>query len=213
MKTFFVYFCRLFTFPIARLFTKHIEGKGNIPQEDNFIIASNHINSLDYWFMGNALNERLEDLRFVGALDNFQTLLQSGLLYYSAETIAINRKKEGREGMLKKIVESLENKKSIVFFPEGDTNRKKWLLKGKTGIAEVALKTGVPVIPFGMRAAENSFKRIIEIGKPMYFPEEQKLLKQVENNQEKYYTLLRKVTDEIMEEISKLSQKPYYYDN
>ena len=212
MKTFFVYFCRLFAFPIIGFFTKQIEGKENIPQEDNFIITSNHINSLDYWYIGNALKEKLRALRFVGALDNFQTMLQSGFLYYAAETIAINRRKEGREAMLKKIIKNLENEKIIVFFPEGDTNRKKWLLKGKTGITEVALRTGVPVIPFGMRAAKNSFKRIIEIGKPMYFSEEQKLLKQVKNNQEKYYTLLRKVTDEIMKEISKLSQKPYYDD-
>ncbi len=64
-----------------------------------------------------------------------------------------------------------------------------------------------------MRKGKNNFKRIIEIGKPLYFLEEQELLKKTENNQEKYYMILRTVTNKIMEEISKLSQKSYYYDN
>jgi len=213
MKTFFIYFCELFAFPIVGLFTKQIEGKENIPSENNFILASNHLNSLDYWFIGNALKKRLKTLRFVGAMENFITLLHSGLLYYVAETITINRKKEGRDIILKKIIESLRNKKSIVLFPEGDTNRKKKLLRGKSGIAELALRTGVPVIPFGMKKTKNNLKRIIEIGKPLYFLEEQKLLKKIENNQEKHYMLLRTVTNRIMKEISKLSQKHYYYDN
>jgi 1-acyl-sn-glycerol-3-phosphate acyltransferase len=145
-------------------------------------------------------------------MENFITLLHSGLLYYVAKTITINRKKEGRDIILKKIIESLKNKKSIVLFPEGDTNRKKKLLRGKSGIAELTLKTGVPVIPFGIKKTKNNFKRIIEIGKPLYFLEEQKLLKKIENNQEKHYMLLRTVTNKIMKEISKLSQK-HYYDN
>ena len=55
MKTFFIYFCELFAFPIVDLFTKQIEGKENIPSEDYFILASNHLNSLDFWFIGNVL--------------------------------------------------------------------------------------------------------------------------------------------------------------
>ena len=213
MKTFFIYFCELFAFPIVDLFTKQIEGKENIPSEDNFILASNHLNSLDYWFIGNVLKKRLRTLRFVGAMEDFITLLHSGFLYYAAETITINRKKQGRDIILEKIIGNLRNKKSIVLFPEGDTNREKKLLRGRSGIAELTLRTGVPVIPFGMKKAKNNFKRIIEIGKPLYFSEEQELLKKIENNQEKHYMLLRTVTNRIMKKTSKLSQKHYYYDN
>ncbi len=213
MKTLFIYFCKLLVFPIISLFTKEIKGKENIPQENTFIIASNHINSLDYWFIGNALQERLRILRFVGAMDNLKILLQSGLLYYAAETITINRQKEGREKINKKMIENLENEKVIVIFPEGNVNREKELLRGKTGVAELALKAEVPIIPLGMRKEKNSFKRIIEIGKPLYFLKERVLLNQIKNNQEEYHSLLRKTTNKIMQNISKLSQKPYPYDN
>lgn len=213
MKTFFVYLCRLFLFPVAGLFTKEIKGKENIPKENSFIIASNHLNSLDYWFIGNVLKERTRDLRFVATMDSFKTLLQSGFLYYSSGAIVINRKKEKREDIIKKIIKNLENKKIVVLFPEGNTNPRKKLLRGKTGVAELALKSGVPIVPFGIRKAENSLKRIIEMGKPLYFSEERKVLNQTENNQEKYHMFLRDITNKIMQEISKLSQKSYIYDN
>ncbi|MCP6719575.1 MAG: 1-acyl-sn-glycerol-3-phosphate acyltransferase [Patescibacteria group bacterium] len=211
MKILFVYLYKLFVLPIAGLLTKRIGGKENIPQKKSFILASNHINSLDYWFIGNTLRGRAKDLNFVAAMDDLKTFIQSGLLYSVSNIIAINRKKEGREGIIKKIVESLRNEKIVVIFPEGDTNRKKELLKGKTGVAEIAIKAGVPVIPLGMGKAKGSFRRIIEIGEPLYFSREQKLLKETEGNQKEYRVLLRKTTDQIMQRISKLCQKPYKY--
>ena len=171
MKTVFVYFCRFFVFPIINLFTKRIEGKENIPQEESFILASNHLNSFDQWFIANSLKERFKSLRFLVAMDNLIIFLQSGLMYYMAEAIVINRKEVDRNKIIGKLIESLRNKEIIIFFPEGDTNRKKELLKGKTGVADLTLRAGVPVVPFGMRRSKNPLLRIIEIGKPLYFPE------------------------------------------
>ena len=132
-------------------------------------------------------------------------------MYYMAEAFLINRKKVDRSKTIGKLTKSLKNKEIIIFFPEGDTNRGTELLKGKTGVADLALRTGVPVIPFGMRRSKNPLLRIIEIGKPLYFPEEQRLMKQIGDESEKYYPLLRKATDKIMREISNLCQKSYNY--
>lgn len=211
MKTVFIYFCKFFVFPIINLFTERIEGKENIPQEESFILASNHLNSFDQWFIANSLKERMKSLRFLAAMDSFAIFLQSGFMYYLAEVIVINRKKADRGTILKKLIKSLKNKEIIVLFPEGDTNRGKKLLKGKTGVADLALKTRVPVIPFGMRRSKNPFLRIIEIGKPLYFLEEQKLMQQIGDESEKYYPLLRRATDKIMRKISRLCQKTYDY--
>ena len=211
MKTIFVYFSQFFILPIINLFTKRIEGKENILPEKSFILASNHLNSFDQWFVANSLKERLKSLRFLVAMDNFEIFFQSGLLYYAAEAIIVNRKKVDRKKILEKLMASLKKREIIIFFPEGDTNRRKYLLKGKTGVADLALRTGVPVIPLGMRKAKNSLSRIIEIGKPLYFPEEQKLIKEIGLDSEKYYPLLRRTTDRIMREISNLCQKPYNY--
>jgi 1-acyl-sn-glycerol-3-phosphate acyltransferase len=213
MKTPFLYFCRFIGVPLANLFIKKIDGKENIPKKDSFIVASNHINSLDIWFIGNIFRERMADLCFLAAMDSFRILLMSGFLYYLGDAVVINRKKEKRGDILKKVIKKLKEKKFIVFFPEGDTNRRKELLRGKTGMTDFALKKGVPIIPLGMGATKGSCKRLIKVGKPLYLLKERRLAKKIENNKEEYNLLLRKTTDKIMQEISKLSKKPYLYDN
>lgn len=211
MKTIFVYFYKLIALPIADFFTKRIEGRENISPNSGFIIASNHLSGLDYWFIGNAFKKRAKDLRFIAALESFKIFLMSGLLYYVADVIIINRKKQRRKEIIKKIIKKLRSKDIVIIFPEGDINNKKELLKGKMGVAELALRDGIPVVPFGTKKEKKFLKRSVKIGKPLYFTEEGKLLKETENNQEKYDLLLRKVTDKIMIEISKLCAKPYNY--
>ena len=201
MKTIFAFFCKFLLFPITNFFTKEIKGKENIPLTNGFILVSNHTNGLDHWFIGNVLRERIRDVRFVGAMDNLKLFLQSGMLYYLSDTIIINRKKNNREQLLKKLSECLKNGEIIVIYPEGDSNPKKELLKGKTGAAELALRTGFPIVPVGMARAKSFMKRIIKIGKPMYFSKEQG----------EYNLLLRKTTDKIMCEISNLCSKPYLF--
>jgi 1-acyl-sn-glycerol-3-phosphate acyltransferase len=205
MKTPFVWACRLFMLPAAALFTDRVEGRENIPEKENFIAACNHINSLDYWFIGNVLKRRLRRLRFVAALDSIRTAAQSGLLYYFSEPIIINRKTGDRKVILKKMMDSLKSGDIIVLFPEGDTNRRKELLKGKTGVAELALRSGRPVLPIGLRRLPRSTRRVVSIGKPLNFSKREEDKK----NDERYYEVLRKTTNTIMRKISMLSKKPY----
>jgi len=211
MKPPLVYLCKL-VFPFVDIFIKRIEGKENIPQESSFVVASNHINGRDHFFIARFLKNRLEDLRFIGALDSLKILLASGLLYYLSNTLIVNRKRPDRKNLLKKAIKCLKEGKVIIIYPEGDTNSGPSLLKGKTGVAELAIRTEVPVVPVGMRV-KNFFRREIRIGKPLYFLKESKLLGEIENNKKEYNLLLRKTTDRIMREISKLCNKPYPYEN
>ena len=211
MKTIFAFFCKFLLFPITNFFTKEIIGKENIPWTNGFILVANHANGLDHWFIGNVLRKRMQDLRFIGAMDNLKLFLQSGLLYYFSDTIIINRKKVDRKSILEKMAECLKNDKIIVIYPEGDSNPKRELLRGKTGAVELALKTGFPIVPVGMAKARGFGKRIIKIGKPLYFLEEQQFLKETGQNQKEYNLLLRKITDQVMREISNLCSKPYLY--
>ncbi len=201
MKLFFYFLCKFFFFPIADFFTQEIKDIDNIPWTNSFILVSNHINGLDHWFVGNLLKKRIRDVHFVGAMDNIKLFFQSGLLYYLSEAIIFNRKKVDRKSIVAKMAECLKNNKIIVIYPEGNSNPKKELLKGKTGAAELALKTGFPILPVGMAKAKSFGKRIIKVGKPMYFSKEQG----------EYNLLLRTTTDKIMREISNLCSKPYPY--
>ncbi|XOB41317.1 MAG: lysophospholipid acyltransferase family protein [Candidatus Nealsonbacteria bacterium] len=211
MKTSFIYFCKYISSPIIeRFFLEKIEGKENIPST-NFILAPNHLDGKDHWLLMVLLKERLKNVRFVGAMDSLKTLFMSTMLYYFANTIKVNRRTVNREIFLTKLAKSVKENKIIVIYPEGDSNNKKYLLKGKTGIAELTLRTGIPVVPVGIRAVNNSFKRIITVGRPLDYLKEREMMKKVKDNHQEYSLLLRKITDDIMQKISKLSQKPYQY--
>lgn len=211
MKKFFVYFNRIFIFPLIRIFIKKIEGKEQITARDNFILVANHQSSLDNWLLAFLLKEKLEKVHFLGALEGIGDFLRNFLLYYFSETIVINRKKVEREKVLKKIKNLIEKGKIVIIYPEGDCNKKKELLRGKTGAAELFLETGVEILPCGLKKEKNCLKYTIKVGKPLYFLEERKLAEKMNKNSPEYYFLLRKITDKIMNEISNLCGKPYPY--
>lgn len=213
MKPIFVSFCKWVVIPITSLFTKKIEGVENIPPGGSFIIVPNHNNGLDHCFIGMLLKERLKDLRFIAAMDNLRTVFLSGIFYYLSEAIIINRKKIKRGKALEKMLENIKKGKVIVIYPEGDSNHKRTLLRGKTGAAELAVESGTPLIPVGLDSIPGSWKRIVRIGKPLFFSKKEGKSKQTKDNQKDYYITLRKITDEIMKKISQLSKKPYPYGN
>jgi len=211
MKTSFIYFCKYISSPIIeKFFLERIEGRENIPST-NFILAPNHLDGKDHWFIMALLKERLKNVRALAAMDSLKILFISSLLYYFTNAIKVDRRKVDRKSLLDKIIKNLKENRIIVIYPEGDSNNKKMLLKGKTGVAELALRTNVPIIPLGIKAVDNSFKRVIKIGKPLYYLKEKEIAKNIVNDKEKYHLLLRKITDNIMREISRLSQKPYQY--
>ena len=210
MKRSFVYFTRIFIFPFIKGHIKEIDGKENLPPEENFIIASNHQSHIDSWLIMYALNERLKKLHFLGAKEGISGFIKFSTLYYFTDTIAFDRKHVKREKVLRKLEDFLEKGRIVIIYPEGNSNAKAELLKGKTGVAELALKTGKPVIPIGIHSEEKG-KNVITIGKPMYFLKEKELFGKTNKDSEDYHFILRKVTDQIMEEISKLSKKPYNF--
>jgi len=211
MKRSFVYFTRFFIFPFIKDLIKEIDGKENLLEENNFIIASNHQSHIDSWLIMYALNERLKKMYFLGAKEGILGFIKFTTLYYFTDTIAFDRKHVKREKVLKKLEDILKKGRIVIIFPEGNSNAKAELLKGKTGVAELALKTGKPVIPIGIKREEKSSKRIISIGKPIYFLEEKELFGRINKESEDYHFILREVTDKIMKEISKLSEKPYNF--
>lgn len=209
MKSVFVFLLRYFFFPITSLFIDKIEGRENIPEGNSFIIAPNHLNGRDHFFIAYAFREKIKDMRYVGAMDSLKIRLQSSLLYYLADTITIYRKKESREEIMAKIMKEIRQNKIIIIYPEGDSNPKNKLLKGKTGIAEI-IKEKIPILPIGLRIGKKG--RIIKIGKLMDFSQKIEELEKTKENQENYYLILRKITDKIMTRLSELSQKPYSYE-
>jgi 1-acyl-sn-glycerol-3-phosphate acyltransferase len=96
-------------------------------------------------------------------------------------------------------------------YPEGTRSHDGKLYRGKTGVARLALETGVPVIPVAVVGTDvvappgkkfGSFTRPrVRFGKPLDFSRYEGL----ENDR----YILRSITDEIMYEIMQLSGQEY----
>jgi 1-acyl-sn-glycerol-3-phosphate acyltransferase len=96
-------------------------------------------------------------------------------------------------------------------YPEGTRSHDGKLYRGKTGVARLALETGVPVIPVAVIGTDvvappgkkfGSFTRpVVRFGKPLDFSRYEGL----ENDR----YILRSITDEIMYEIMQLSGQEY----
>jgi len=200
MKPVFSFCARKFIAPIIEIFVEDIKGKENIPQDTNFILASNHQTNLDHLFVPLPIKDRLEKTHFIGKMDNLLQFLLAGWFYWLAETIPVNRKAKDKRKVLEKAIEALKKGQIIIIYPEGTRNRKKNLLPGKTGAAELAIRSGVPIVPMGVIYKDHKPKKLplrLNIGEPMYFKEELS------------YENLKEVTEKIMREISFLSEKPY----
>ena len=181
---------------LERFFIDEIRGKKNILQKGNFIVASNHLDTMDSWLIGLCLKERFEDLCFVARRDKDLKQVWRIFVDFFAQPIVFEPRRTSRKEILKQVVRRAEMGQIIVFYPEGDVNKKMVLIKGKTGVAEAAIKTGLPVLPLGIRKVEEMKRRII-IGKPLK-----------PGRQDDVNSFFKK----IMLEISKLSGKSYPYD-
>lgn len=196
MKPAFCSFARKFLKPLLSPHIEEIKGLENIPQNTNFILAVNHQSNLDHFFVPFPLENSLEKVHFIGKRDNILEFLVASFFYWVAETIPVNRKAKDKRKVLEKAVETLKRGGIIIIYPEGTRNRKKEILEGKTGAAEMAIRGGVPVVPMALiykNQEPRHFPLRIKVGEPLYF------------KQELDYESLREATDRLMKEIYSLS--------
>lgn len=215
------WFCRIFVSPIVSLcFVKEVKGLGNIPKR-NFILASNHQSHLDWIISGHLCTPRR--FTYLGQFDRYTGSLGFGmslgrsLLYFVAEVIPVNRKDKALKRIaIEKAIEALKIGDILVIYPEGTRSRtgEGEIQKGKWGTAKIYLKSGVPILPMAIKGTFELFppegklkikKTVkINIGKLLYFEGEREKAKNLDSNSDEYKDLLQKITDKIMEEITRL---------
>ena len=199
-------------FPAVRLWIKEINHINNIPGQGSFILAANHASYLDHLIMGGLVIPRLnKKLHFLAKKEHFDNFLKKAWHTYGG-AIPVDRQKGGKKAL--KIALKILNEGEIIgIHPEGTRSLTGKLHEAKTGVARLALSAKVPVVPIGLTGTFEilpkgkyvpRFKRaIVNIGKPMYFPEyyNKKINKRI----------LRDVTTRIMKEIAKLSSQKYNF--
>ncbi len=200
--------------PVLRLvFRPHIEGEEHVPEEGPAILASNHLSYADWLFMPLSLPRRVT---FVAKAEYFTSPGLKGWLqkqfFSGAGQVPIERgSASAAEGALKSAKKVLAKGGLFGIYPEGTRSHDGKLYRGRTGVARLALETGVPVIPVAVVGTDTVappgkkfgtlVRPYVRFGTPLDFS-------RYEGMEDDRY-ILRSITDEIMYEILELGGQEY----
>jgi len=139
---------RLIVRPLAlRWFQVAVKGAENVPTEGAAIIAPNHLSFFDTPLIMLAAPRRCLFLGKAEYMDSWKTRY----LFPACGMVPIRRDK-ARASMaaLDTAASLLEDGELVGIYPEGTRTRDGLLHSGHTGVAQLALTTGSPVIPVGI---------------------------------------------------------------
>jgi 1-acyl-sn-glycerol-3-phosphate acyltransferase len=188
-------FLRKFFFLFFRLFTRlEVSGLENVPEEGGAIIASNHIGFIDAPIVFSYLN-RPDATALVAKKHQKNPLLR--WLINNVDGIWIDRTRADF-GALKQAREFLRNGGLLGVSPEGTRSDTQQLIAPKHGVAFLADKAKVPIIPGAITGTEDGVRRVLTLKRPkvrLHFGEPYRLPPLDRKNRD---ASLARNTDEIM---------------
>lgn len=160
-----VRFAVLFVFRVRRTGTK------NIPRKDGVIIAYNH---RSYWdpVMAGITSTRM--LRFMAKEELFKNPVFGGLIK-ALGAFPVKRGK-GDVGTFKSSLKILNDGGAMLIFPEGRRVTDGKLVKAKSGVAAIAHRAKVPVVPASISGEYKWMHKItVTYGEPVYLDFDSKM--------------------------------------
>ncbi|MYY03019.1 lysophospholipid acyltransferase family protein [Streptomyces sp. ATexAB-D23] len=204
----------VFIGPLLRLlFRPVIEGAEHIPDDGAAIVAGNHLSFSDHFLMPSIIKRRIT---FLAKAEYFTGPGVKGRLtaafFRSAGQIPVDRSgKEAGQAAIREGLGVLGRGELLGIYPEGTRSHDGRLYKGKVGVAVMAIRAQVPVVPcamvgtFEIQPPGKVLPRIkqvtIRFGEPLDFSRYAGL--------ENQKAAVRAVTDEIMYAILGLSGQEY----
>jgi 1-acyl-sn-glycerol-3-phosphate acyltransferase len=158
--------------PLRLWFRLHHEGLERIPRAGPAIVACNHVSYLDPLTNGEAVDRAGRRPRFLAKKELFEIPIV-GTALRGAGQIPVARGTRDTSS-LARAEAALRAGEVVVIYPEGTvTKREDGLpMEGKTGVARLALATGVPVVPmasWGSRAVwQKKGKGSLRPGRPIW---------------------------------------------
>ncbi|MGI5158137.1 lysophospholipid acyltransferase family protein [Microbispora sp. CA-102843] len=198
---------KLISVPVMHaLWRPRLEGLEHVPAHGPAILASNHLSVLDSFFMP-AVVPRM--VRFVAKKEYFTGNPLVAAWMRAMGAMEIDRENvSAAQDMLDAAVEVLKAGELFGIYPEGTRSPDGRLYRGKVGVAWLSLTTGAPVVPVAMLGTEKvlppgtSVPRLhsigVRFGEPMTFTGDPGSARD-----------RRRVTDEVMAAIQRLSGQEY----
>ena len=202
--------------PILKmLYDIRVEGLENVPKRGAAIIAANHLSFLDSFFIPLVIKRR--KVTYLAKADYFKSWKTK---WFFAGVGQISCQREGgskSQQSLEIALEVLQNDNLLGIYPEGTRSPDGKLYKGRTGVARLALTSGVPVIPVGLIGTDEVMPKEAKLprfrGRPsvrVRFGAPLDFTRFAGRERDRF--ALRSVTDEIMFEIMELSGQEYTDD-
>ncbi len=208
---------RILLGPLIRvLYKPWVKGLENIPTKGPAILASNHLSFSDHFFLPLHVDRKIT---FLAKAEYFNGRGIKGRLtasfFRGVGQIPIERS-GGRasEAALRTGMKVLDKGELLGIYPEGTRSPDGRLYRGRTGVARMALESGVPVIPVAMISTFEVQppgrlipRRVpkgqvgVVIGEPLDFSRYEGM------STDRF--VLRSVTDEIMYQLMVLSNQEY----
>jgi 1-acyl-sn-glycerol-3-phosphate acyltransferase len=200
--------------PLMRLACHpQVRGAEHIPARGGAILASNHLAVADSFFLPLMIRRRLT---FLAKREYFTTPGLRGWLkrqfFSAAGQIPLDRSSaSAAQAALDTGVRLLSQGKLLGIYPEGTRSPDGRLYKGKAGVARMALKVGVPVIPVVMVGTD----KVSPLGTKMWRPHPVEIRFGAPLDFSRYAGLAgdrfveRSIVDEIMYSLMELSGQEY----
>jgi 1-acyl-sn-glycerol-3-phosphate acyltransferase len=124
-----------------------VEGRENVPTHGPAVLAANHQSFCDSFFLPLALRRRLTYVAKAEYFDNWRT----AWFFRAAGQIPMQRGGgDASQRALDTATEVLQAGGLLGIYPEGTRAPDVRLHRGHTGVARLALRTDVPIIPVGL---------------------------------------------------------------
>jgi len=143
------------------LFNLRVTGVEHLPATGPFILAANHHNYLDGVVLGVALPH---PVAFLVMPRVFNASPLHPPLHRRVGSIPVNLERPD-PGAIKRVLRVLETGGVIGIFPEGPFSREGRLMPGQPGVALIALRSGVPVVPAAIGGTYEAL-----VGRRFYLP-------------------------------------------
>lgn len=191
IRVFLYYFFKI-------IFRCKIIGIDHIPCSGGAIIASNHVSLFDPPVVGTAFTRPIHFM----AKEELFTMPALRWIFTKLNAFPVRRATADRTA-IRHAISLLENGELLGLFPEGTRSRTGKLGKPETGLAMIALKAGVPVIPTAVIGTNKVWKDghllprfIVKFGKPI-----------IVNREKADKDTMENLSNKIMQEISLLLEK------
>lgn len=160
MKNFVYHFISSIFYIIFKVFFRiKVSGRENLPKKGAAIVMSNHISNYDPPLLAAVFNR---PLRFMAKKELFESPVMRFVLYL-ADAFPVDRDKRDIRAV-KKALQVLKKGELLGLFPEGTRMPEGEPGDPKEGSVMLAVKSGVPIIPVGIKNVKTDGRITVNIG-------------------------------------------------